>query len=329
MSHSRPLIVLPRPLQEGGSHSIAAPSESDFKAQFGSSLLPAHFLSSGYGTTAYYKLPPQNATQPQSPDSPTHRLILIHGTGTPAIGLTALARTLQVSNPRLHILLYDLWGHGLSSTPLVPHVPALFHFQILHLLGHVRWPSAHVVGYSFGGVTAVSLAAFHPELVESLAVIAPTGLIHSDGLTEVERLQMIGGDRGVEEAARDWALDFTNGGPLVIPEDWRERVNRGEVAPEAIKSWERNEHRGHVASVVAICRDGKLFDGHEAFRTVARSRRKTLAVLGELDDVCTVQDLEAVEWRNVVVVKGANHGLVRDHVSDVAALLQEFWASLA
>lgn len=323
MSHSNSLVVLPRPLKVDGNHVIAAPSESQFIAQFGSSYPAAQFLLSAYGTTAYYDLPAQAV----SPNTLPQRLIFIHGIGTPAVGLLALARKLQASNPNLHILLYDLWGHGLSQTPLMPHVPALFHSQILHLLSHMKWPSAHVVGYSFGGVTAASLTTFHPEVVESLALIAPAGLLRRDSLTQAEDLLIRGGQG--EEAARDWILNAVEGGPLVMPQDWKERLQRGELVSEAIKSWERVEHKGHVASVVAMVRDGDIFDGHEAFRMVAKSGRKTLAVLGELDEFCTAQDLETVGWRDVVVVKGANHGLVRDNVSDVAALLQEFWTSLA
>lgn len=323
MSHSNTLLVLPRAPKVDKNHVIAAPSESRFRAQFG--FYPAaQFLPSAYGTTSYYDLP---APTP-FPDSVTQRLIFVHGIGTPAIGLTALARKLQALSPSLHILLYDLWGHGLSQTPLVPHVPALFHFQILHLLSHMKWPSAHVVGYSFGGATAVSLTAFHPEVVDSLAIVAPAGLLRSDNLTQAEDLLIRGGP-SVEEAARDWILNFVEGGPLAVPENWKERAHRGELVSEAIRSWERVEHKGHVASVVAMFRDGDVFDGHEAFRAVAKSGRKVLAVLGERDNICTVQDLEAVGWGDVVVVKGANHALVRDNVDDVGALLQEFWTNLA
>ncbi|KAH8805382.1 valacyclovir hydrolase [Xylogone sp. PMI_703] len=324
MPQSGTLLVLPRPLQVDGNKFITAPSESEFTSRFGDFHPAVQFLPSAYGTTAYYDLPPSTSSRDVLPQ----RLIFVHGVGTPAVGLTPLARKLQALNPGLHILLYDLWGHGLSQTPLVPHVPALFHAQILHLLSHMKWPSAHVVGYSFGGSTATSFTAFHPEVVDSLAIIAPVGLLRSEDLTEKERSFLRGGP-DVEEAARDWVLDFTEGGELVVPQDWKERVNRGELVVEAIRSWEREEHKGHVASVVAMGRDGNIFDGHDAYRTVAKGEKKTLAVLGELDDVCTTQDLNAVGWENVLVVKGANHGLVRNRVDEVAAPLHDFLTRLA
>lgn len=319
MSSSSNLLVLPRPLTADGNRFIAAPSEAQFTSQFGTFLPPAQFLVSAYGTTAYYDLPAQIS----SSNTPSQRLVFIHGVGTPAIGLAPLARKLQTLNPNLHILLYDLWGHGLSQTPLVPHVPALYHSQVLHLLSHMNWPSAHVVGYSFGGTTAVSLTAFHPEVVDSLAIVASVGLLRRENLTETEQSFLHGGP-DVEEAARDWVLNLAEGGPLVVPEDWKEQVPRGKVVSEAIKAWERVHHMGHVASVVAMVRDGNVFDGHDAFRTVAKSGKKTLAVIGELDDFTPAEDLKAVGWRDVVVVEGARHGLVRENVDDVASRLHEF-----
>ena len=324
MSSSSAPLVLPRPLKVDGNHFIAAPSESEFTSQFGSSYPIAQFIKSAYGTTAYYDLPAKTS----SPDTVTQRLIFVHGIATPAVGLTPLARKLQDLNPSLHILLYDLWGHGLSQTPLVPHVPALFHSQILHLLGHMKWPSAHVVGYSFGGATATSLTAYHPEVVESLVIIAPAGLFRSDSLTQEDGLLRRGGP-GMEEDARDWVLNFIEGGPLIVPKDWKERQNRGELVSEAIRSWERVEHKGHVPSVVAMFRDGGVFDGHDNFRMVLKSGKRTLAVLGELDEFCTVQDIETVGWKTVEVVKGANHGLVRNNVNAIAALLEKFLSGLA
>jgi hypothetical protein len=62
----------------------------------------------------------------------------MHGASTPSINLIPLAREiLSLSSRTTEILLYDLWGHGLSSTPVQPVTPALFHTQILHLINHL------------------------------------------------------------------------------------------------------------------------------------------------------------------------------------------------
>lgn len=319
MADSAAQIILPRPPEVEGRRFIAAPSESEFIEQFGPFYPAAQYVQSAYGATAYYDCTARNPP----PGTATQRLIFIHGVGTPAMGLIALARKLQELNPNLHVVLYDLWGHGLSQTPLAPHVQALFHSQILNLLGHLKWQSAHLVGYSFGGVTAASFTAFHPDRVESVAIIAPAGLLRSADLPEDERLLLQGGP-DVYEASRDWVLGFLEGGPLVLPQGWKKRALQGEFVAPAVRYWEKTLHKGHVASTVGLFRDGQVFDGHENFKIALKQGKKTLAMIGELDDICTVQDLERVGWKDVVVVKGAGHGLIRENVDEVAAQLQQF-----
>lgn len=316
-------MALPRPLKVDGKRFIKAPSESEFQDQFGTSHPSAHYLQSAYGSTVYYDFPRQSS----SPGIPTKRIIFIHGICTPAVGLTPLTRFLQLRNPDLHIVLFDLWGHGLSDTPLAPHEPAIFLSQIMSLLSHMKWPSAHVVGYSFGAVTGATLAAFHPGVVESIAIIAPAGFLRQRSFTDKER-SLIGGGPGQEEASKEWILNFLEGGPCILPENWEERARGGELIYEAIRSWECTDHGGHALSVVSMFRDGGIFDSDEIFATASRNISKNIAVLGELDNMCTVQDLEAVGWMKVEEVKGAKHGLVRDNINDVGDLLVKFWASL-
>ena len=45
-------------------------------------------------------------------------------------------------------------------------------FKVSHLQDHLCWESAHVVGYSLGGMVAIKLAALQPGRVLSLAIIS-------------------------------------------------------------------------------------------------------------------------------------------------------------
>ncbi len=309
-------ITLPRPLLINNASSIPAPPESSFTSAFGSLLPPAQFLPSAWGTTAFYSLPAP------SPQTHSRRTILIHGVGTPALGLLPLAKRLH---PRAHVVLYDLWGHGLSSTPLTAHVPALFHTQLLHLLAHLRWDTADLVGYSFGGSVAATFAAHHPELVESVVLVAPGGFLRKTGITEEQRAFLRGGP-GIEDQACAWILDMVNGGPLVVPPDWRERVSRGELVPPAIQIWERSEHQGHIPSVVSMLRDGGVFEMNTEFEKVANNgKTKGLAVLGEVDEIVNELDMRTAGWKDILVVPETGHGVVREKVEQVAEAIVEFW----
>ncbi|KAJ4252467.1 hypothetical protein NW762_011068 [Fusarium torreyae] len=317
-------LVLPRP---GGSPQVSqepipGPSESAFVEAFGALLPPAKFLNTVHGKASYFEFPPSS---PGAGSSKIDRVLFIHGVQTPALGVLPLARVLQKSFPNAHLVLIDLWGHGLSDTPVLPHEPALFHKLLDDLLDHLNWPTAHFIGYSFGGVTTTSYVASKPSRVQSFTLVAPAGLLRSSDFTAEQQGYLRGGD---EVEAKKWVLDFLEGGELVVPTDWKERVAKGEIVPQAVREWQMREHPGHVASVVGIFRDGGVMDSHAQFVKAAQTGIPSLAVLGELDDLCTKQQLNDQGFNNVFVIPQAGHGVVRDKAEEVAAVIIEFWTKL-
>jgi pimeloyl-ACP methyl ester carboxylesterase len=322
MSLQNSSIILPSPVVHDGYTTIAAPSEASFISEFGSLLPVAQFLTSAWGNTAYYNFPPKSNTV----SGPIKRVLFIHGIGTPALGMLPLASKLHAENPSAHFVLYDLWGHGLSSTPLVPHVPALFHSQILQLLERLQWPTAHFVGYSFGCPTSVTFFVSHPERVESVAFVAPAGLIRSAEFSPEQQAFVRGGEN--EDGAREFILKFLGAAPLVVPEDWRESFKHGTVVGAALWAWEMKSHQGHITSVISMFTYGGVLDHHEAFKKASEMGLKPLAVLGGDDDVCTIQDLKDVGFDNVIVVPAVGHELVRQSVPEVAASIDTFWKGL-
>ncbi|GAB7359143.1 hypothetical protein MBLNU230_g5210t1 [Neophaeotheca triangularis] len=175
------MVVIPRPSPDQPTTSpqvIEAPTEAAFTSTFGHLLPPARYLHTPNGKTAYYSLPPTSPTP-----TPEH-ILLIHGS----------------SIPTAQFVLLDLYGHGLSDTPLVPHTPALFQEQLETLLDTLEWPWAHLVGYSFGGSVAAGFLVSRPNRVRSLSLIAPAGLYRSQ---QFEARHLRGED---EVAARHYVL---------------------------------------------------------------------------------------------------------------------------
>lgn len=321
-------FVLPRPGTESSGAApptIQAPSEEAFVSIFGSLLPKASYLQTPVGKAAYYEIPPSSGSSDHQ--TPVSRVLFVHGVQTPAIGLQPLASALSSRFPLAHCVLVDLWGHGLTETPVAAHEPALFHDLLLALMDQLQWKKAHIVGYSFGGSTTATFAAEYPQRVESMVLVAPAGLLRSSQFTELERSYLRGGE-GLEDQARAWVLEFLEGGKLVVPSDWKERVGRGEVVAEAVRDWEMKEHKGHPASVVGIFRDGGVLDKHAGFSEAAKKGIHSLCVLGELDDLCTVQDLRDVGMHNAAVVPQVGHGVVRQRVPEVSQLIEDFWNNL-
>jgi pimeloyl-ACP methyl ester carboxylesterase len=323
-------FVLPRPGGATGSSKppIPGPTEAAFTETFGTLLPPARYLNTANGKAAYYEFLPSSSSS-SSPGKISHtpdRVVFIHGVQTPALGMYPLAHALKASFPHAHFVLVDLWGHGLSETPVVPHDMSLFHQLLDALLDHLEWPSAHLIGFSFGGALTVGYVASRSSRVQSFALVAPAGLRQSSNFTAEERGHLRGGD---EAAARKWVLELLEGGALVVPADWKERVVRGEAVAEAVRQWQMVKHPGHAASVVAVFRDGGVLDNDALFVKAARTGIPSLAVLGGLDDLCSEQQLNELGFANVAVVPQVGHGVVRDRAPEVAAFINNFWMKLS
>ncbi|KAJ4007362.1 hypothetical protein NW752_007659 [Fusarium irregulare] len=311
-------LVLPRPGADVSNEKpIPGPSEGEFVKTFGALLPAAKFLETPHGKAAYYEILPSQTK------GPIDRVLFIHGVQTPAIGMLPLARALEESFPHANLVLLDLWGHGLSDTPILPHEPALFHQLIDDLLDHLKWPSAHLVGFSFGGATTASYLTKRQERVKSFTLVAPAGLLSSETIFSPEHM------RGDDEvAAEKWIFEFLEGGDLVVPSNWKERVANGEIVAEAVRDWQMRKHPGHVASVVGIFRDGGVMDSNSQFAQASKVGVPNLAVLGEKDDLVSKEQLESHGFENVFVVKDVGHGVVRDRADEVAGLVTKFWNGL-
>lgn len=320
-------LVLPRPGAARGTPSppIPAPTEAAFTDTFGKLLPPAQFFTTPHGRAAYYELRPTSDDAPaKSPD----RVLILHGVQTQSLGMLPLASALHAAFPQAHCVLLDWWGHGLTETPVEPHDSTLFNAQVDALLDHLGWPSAHFVSYSFGCTATMSYVAKRgPERVKSMALVAPAGLLRLADLTDLQRSYIKGGS-GVEDDARSWTFEFLEGGDLVVPADWKERVARGEVVAEAVREWQIREHPGHAASVVGIFRDAGVFDNDADFARASESGVQSVFVLGALDDLCSESKLTQVGFHNIHVVPEAGHTVVRSRVPEVAGFIGEFWKQI-
>ncbi|CAD6441716.1 fbbe2212-fe1f-4c48-aee0-6b30c2723d3e-CDS [Sclerotinia trifoliorum] len=298
---------------------ISPPSARAFEEEFVGILPPGKDIQSSRGIIHYYDFNPEA--------SPTaKRVLLIHGIGTCAIGMAPLAHRLTVSGS--HVVIYDLWGHGNSSTPLETHTPALMHEQIFELLSHLRWSTMHIIGFSLGGSILATFTAIHPHIVESATIIAGAGLWRKRGSGWWSKLRR-DGEWILDDCSEYTIIDELEGNDP-SKEGWKERLKHGKVESEPIEIWERENHAGHKASVVSIFRYGNVFDQHESYRKLTNNNLKILVIVGETDSVFPSEfvksELDALGWKkDVKLVDGAGHGIVRTHPEEVAGLIEAFW----
>src|SRR5688500_4304389 len=87
-------------------------------------------------------------------------LVLIHGLGA-NISFWYFGAARRLSRRR-NVLMYDLRGHGRSSTPEAGYRLTAMAGDLRSLLDHFRSARADVVGHSFGGRVALTFAALYP-----------------------------------------------------------------------------------------------------------------------------------------------------------------------
>jgi len=112
----------------------------------------------------------------------------VAGQGEPLLfihGLASSSRSWKKQVPffseRYRVITFDIRGHGRSDQRLEPYSIELFATDAVELLRALGVDSAHVVGFSLGGMIAFQLAVESPDLVRSLTAVnsCPEGSIRS------------------------------------------------------------------------------------------------------------------------------------------------------
>jgi len=101
------------------------------------------------------------------------KVALLHGLGGSAANWGAVAGPLARSH---RVLVPDLPGHGGSPRPARGADVGWFSDAVAEALREVGCERALVAGHSFGGQVALRLALRHPELVDGLVLVAPSGI---------------------------------------------------------------------------------------------------------------------------------------------------------
>jgi 3-oxoadipate enol-lactonase len=102
----------------------------------------------------------------------------VTGQGEPLLfihGLASSSRSWKKQVPlfsqHYRVITFDIRGHGRSDKPIEPYSIELFASDARELMRSLGINSAHVVGFSMGGMVAFQLAVDAPELVRSLVAV--------------------------------------------------------------------------------------------------------------------------------------------------------------
>ena len=150
-------------------------------------------------------------------DSPLQLATTVTGSGEPVIVIHGFTGSGAAMAPLVHRLdgwqriAVDLPGHGRSPAPPQPSrysIEAMAE-SVARLAATAADESYHVIGYSMGGRVALALAAAHPHVCRSVALISATAGM-TDEAERAHRRQADEaladriGEHGLEQFVADW-----------------------------------------------------------------------------------------------------------------------------
>ncbi|KAF2151913.1 alpha/beta-hydrolase [Myriangium duriaei CBS 260.36] len=276
------------------------------------------------------------------------KVLMVHGITTPCVALVGMAKVLVDKGYR--VMLFDLFGRGYSGTPdpdAVPQDAGLFCTQIQYVLtsSPLSWTGSskfHLIGYSLGGGIALSFTTYCPQLVDSLTLIAPSGLLRRSRM------------------GRPFKLLRSNLLPVpimrtLISGKWTDSraplfPGRPGITVADAVAWQVNHTTGFIPAFVSSLQHAPIEDQHDRWRILGERLRqqtldmqdksaasmglrngKVLLVVGKHDDVIVadelvpdVKELIAEEHLEISYVD-AGHDLPVVQPNDIARTLVDFW----
>ncbi|KAL2392081.1 hypothetical protein ABEF93_001372 [Exophiala dermatitidis] len=301
-------------------------------------VLPgARDVDTPYGSIRVYEFGPESG----------RKVLLVHGISTPAIALGAVAHGLADRGCR--VMLFDLFGRGYSDNPAdLPQDIRLFTTQILLALASspLSWTgketgtgsgkasagkgSFTMIGYSLGGGISATFTSYFPDLIDSLVLIAPAGLlrphhisktshvIYSEGFIPEPILQRLVKKRlrqplaapppKTEAEAKNQQVDATEAvqaeAGVSIESNSQATLSkiRPHVTVEATVVDQLDTHPGFVPAFMSSIRYAPIRDQHVRWRMIAQriaernreegTNKKVLIVAGATDPIIVRQELE-------------------------------------
>ena len=164
-----------QPLNRGNEDGIPYPSGA---------LPGQRDVSTPYGSIRVYEWGPSDG----------RKVLFVHGISSPCIAFAGMANLLVERGCR--VMLFDLFGRGYSDAPdpaIYRQDMGLWTAQILTVLAssELAWTGADrfsIVGYSMGGGIGATFTSYFPEMVESLILVAPGGLLRPSRISRSSKL---------------------------------------------------------------------------------------------------------------------------------------------
>ena len=242
--------------------------------------------------------------------------IVVHGIATPMISMEEVAKALGQQGYR--VLMYDLYGRGLSDAPKGRQDRAFFLRQLSDLCAYHRLTEdITVAGYSMGGSIATAFAAEFPHSVKRVILVASSGVATNESWFSrfCRRVPILGDWAHAAFAHNRIAKSFpargaTRGIDLVLRAQAQELGRRGYL-PALLSS-----RRGILAEIQ-----------EEDHRKLSRQGIAVSAIWGGADPIVPLKAIGLLGlWNRSArqeMVVGADHALPYSHEAELSTALRE------
>ena len=220
------------------------------------------------------------------------------------------------------VLRYDMFGKGMSDSPKGLYNRDLYRNQLLDLLNvlEISTPIC-LVGFSFGGATAINFTAHHPERIERLALVSPVVSFASDNwLVKAIRLPAIGAvilrhlvmKKALSRASRLWATV----------------ENKNHYSQLFARQMEVD---GFESAFLSFMRSDALEDYSDVYRQVGKMNLPVLLMWGTADEDIPERHIRFVKQLVPQIeyceLSGISHGAVFQASNEVNLELVRFLGS--
>jgi 4,5:9,10-diseco-3-hydroxy-5,9,17-trioxoandrosta-1(10),2-diene-4-oate hydrolase len=251
-------------------------------------------------------------------------VIMLHGGGPGASGVSNFGPNLPVFAGRFRTLLVDQPGFGKSDKP--PVTGAYFTFAadaLAGLLDELGIPRVHLVGNSLGGGTAVRFALNYPQRAGRLVLMGPGGLslnvFSADPTEGVKRLTEFAAPPGPSREKLAAFLRTLVHDRRLVTDDMIDERYAAACDPQALAA---------MASMGASFFDPASFEEGLLWREAHRLRSPVLLIWGREDRVNPVDGalvaLKMIRRAQLHVFGGCGHWVQLEKFDEFNRLAMDF-----
>ncbi len=170
------------------------------------------------------------------------------------------------------VVVYDLFGRGLSDRPHTNYDLDLFRAQLDSVIKKVGAKKVHLIGSSFGCVIASDYALTSPDRIESLVMVGPAGWPGENGRNPLLDTPVVGD------------LAFHYFGKVILKPKVEAYFLNPSIYPEVVEKWATfSSYPGSMRSALSTLRHSPVLDYSAGWKQLGEFNKPMAFIWGKQD----------------------------------------------